>query len=405
MNKKIITFLFLFMFQGMITNLGHPVTPAYISSLNIGEFMFGIFLATMSLGMMLGAPFWGNLGDSRNKKYIISLGLMFYLIGQVLFGLFNNQWLLLIARLLSGLGISASITLITSELIISSEKKFRARNIAYLSASVTIGGSIGYYLGGLINTNPYFINTFNTHLYENVFYIQALFTGVFIVLIMLFFNSKKVIEENVVNKRTYFWEGFSKIKYLQKDLIIFLLALVLINVAAMSVDKFIDQYFHLVNYTSGDIGTYKLVIGFVSLFTSIILVPVISRRSKNHLKLMALLQVLSGIIVIVTFNISNFLLAVYTILMIYIIIKAVFQPIEQTYISSYANEDNIGMITGVRQAFLSIGTIIGQLFGAFLVDYNPRLFFTISGILFIVSVGLIFISYKLKNKIALQLKA
>lgn len=396
MNKRIFSFIGLFFLQGVITNIGHPVTPHYITTLNISDYMFGIFLATMSLGMMIGAPFWGNLGDRKNKKYIIITGLLLYALGQFMFGFFNNAYILIVVRLISGFGIAASMTLITSELILNSKPKSRAVNIAYLSAAVTLGGALGYYLGGFINSNQLLITLFKTNIYANVFYLQGVLTLLFAVLILLFFKPLKIIQIND-NKKSYFWEGFKQIKYLSKDLLIFLIALALINIAASNVDKFIDPYFKLLNLLPSDIGNYKLIVGIISVISSIIIVPIINRQSNNKLKLMAVLQLLSAMLVFITFKMENFLIAAYTLLLAYTALKAIFLPIEQSYISTYATEQNMGQITGVRQAFLSIGTIIGQLFGAFLFDKNALWLFNSSVIIFILSIGLIYFSYKLKT--------
>lgn len=37
--------------------MGHPVTPSLVESLGIANYMFGVFFATMSFGLMLGGPF------------------------------------------------------------------------------------------------------------------------------------------------------------------------------------------------------------------------------------------------------------------------------------------------------------------------------------------------------------
>ena len=113
---------------------------------------------------------------------------------------------------------------------------------------------------------------------------------------------------------------------------------------------------------------------------------------------MAILQIISAILVLITFQMNNFLIAAYTLLLAYTAIKAIFQPIEQSYISAYATDENMGKITGVRQSFLSIGTIIGQLFGAFIFDKNATWLFNSSVIIFIISVGLIYLSFNLKKK-------
>jgi DHA1 family multidrug resistance protein-like MFS transporter len=44
MKKSIIPLILYFLFQGLLHNLGHPVTPAFVRSLEIKDYMFGVFL-------------------------------------------------------------------------------------------------------------------------------------------------------------------------------------------------------------------------------------------------------------------------------------------------------------------------------------------------------------------------
>jgi DHA1 family multidrug resistance protein-like MFS transporter len=57
---------------------------------------------------------------------------------------------------------------------------------------------------------------------------------------------------------------------------------------------------------------------------------------------------------------------------------------EQNYISTYADQNTIGTISGIRQSFVSIGNVIGPLFGGVLYSVRPLLLFDVSGILFLV---------------------
>lgn len=395
MRKQIFILIVLFFLQGIITNIGHPVTAFYITELGISDYMFGFFLAVMSLGTMLGAPFWGNLGDRKDKRNLIIYGILIYSFGQFLFGQKDQTAFLLVFRFISGLGIAASTTLLTSELIITSPPNNRARSIAYAAAALTLGGSTGYFVGGFINTNSIITSLLNTNNYSNVFFFQAFLGILFAILIYFVFKPKEIVLDNT-KQRAQFWDGFKDIKYLSKDLIFFLIALALISTAASNVDKFIDPYFQYSGFSPSDVGNYKLIVGFVSVFASILLVPLFT-KFKKKLALMATLQILSAIIVFITFRLSNFLIAAYTILMVYILIKAIFRPIEQEYISSYAKDSEVGKIVGVRQSFLSVGTIVGQSFGALLFGKDPMLLFNSSVIIFLLSVALIFISYLMKR--------
>ena len=122
MKRNIVIIMIMFFVMNILNNIGHPVTPSYVRYLEIPEYMFGVFYATMSFGMVLAAPFWGSLGDTGKSKYFIAIGLFIYGIAQVGFGLVHNQYLMVLFRLIGGIGIAAPMTLFVSLLIGFSDK-------------------------------------------------------------------------------------------------------------------------------------------------------------------------------------------------------------------------------------------------------------------------------------------
>ncbi|XFA98458.1 hypothetical protein ACAG96_06210 [Candidatus Izemoplasma sp. B36] len=90
MKKDRYIIVLFFLIQNIIHNMGHPVTPEFVKSLGIADYMFGVFFATMSLGLMIGGPIWGTLGDRGKKKLYIVFGLVLYSIGQFGFGYSGN---------------------------------------------------------------------------------------------------------------------------------------------------------------------------------------------------------------------------------------------------------------------------------------------------------------------------
>ena len=95
MKRKIFILLMLFFIQGVVTNIHHPLTPYYVEYLGLSGFMVGLYFSCMNLGIMLGGPFWGNLGDHGNKRKAVLIGLTLYAVGQVLFGMGDifNPWI------------------------------------------------------------------------------------------------------------------------------------------------------------------------------------------------------------------------------------------------------------------------------------------------------------------------
>lgn len=400
-NKKLIILITIFFIQGIVTNIHHPLTPAYVANIGLPKYVFGFFFAFMNIGMMLGGPFWGNLGDSGKKKFAVVAGLSIYGISQALFGMdfIFSQWPLTLIRIFSGFGIAASFVVINSEIITTSKPGKRARNIAFGAAALGMGGAIGQFLGGFINNNKFVVNLLGTDSFTNVVYLQGAVTLLLALFVFIVFKPEEVVKDKN-KKRTYFWEGFKEIKNVSKELLFFLLSLTFITMAATNVDKFFDDYYNQVlGYGTDKLGNFKMIIGFVTVGASLFLVPLFM-KIKKKLFLISIFQVISGVLVFITFRAtgSTFLLYLYTLYMAYIVIKAVYAPLEQEHISTFADDTNITTTLGIRQSFLSVGTIIGPIAGGFIYEKSPQLLFDTSVILFFLSVGLIFVSSLLRKK-------
>ncbi len=386
----------------------HPLMPSYVKHIGVPNYMFGFFFAFMNLGTMIGGPFWGNLGDAGKKKMVVILGFIIYGVNQALFGMGHifDQWILSIFRLVSGFGIAAAITVISGEIIVVSDQGKRARNIAYGAAALALGGSFGQFFGGFIHTNSFFIQLFRTDLFFNALLFQCLLNIALAIFVFFFFKPEPV-KNSSNKKRAQFWEGFKEIKNIGPELLFFLLSLTFITVAATNVDKYLDIYFVELGYEADQLGNFKMIVGLVSLFAAILLVPLFM-KIKKKLSLIAIFQILSSILIFIVFRSkeTQFIIYIYSIFMIYIGIKAIYAPLEQEHVASFSNENNIATTMGIRQSFYSIGTIVGPIFGAFVYDYNPLTLFDTSIIFFLLSVVLLLVSglFRKKSYISNQFK-
>ncbi|NLN51011.1 MAG: MFS transporter [Acholeplasmataceae bacterium] len=405
-NRKFIVLLVLFFFQGVFTNIHHPLMPSYVANLKIANYMFGFFFAFMNLGMLFGAPFWGSLADSGRKRLAVTLGFSIYGIFQLLFGLGNifGPWLLSLMRFFSGFGIAAAFAVLASEVIIISEKENRAKNIAFGAAILAIGGAFGQFLGGLMYTNKFLIRIFKTDQIFNVLLIQFILALLLALYTVVFYQPEPILN-NKNTEKPHFLSGFKQLKKLNLDLILFLLALSLITIAAVNVDKYLDVYFiNILGYRENILGQFKMIVGLVAVLTSFLIVPFFM-KIKKRLFVISIFQALSAIIIFVIFYETSFsfICYLYTLYLGYIVIKAINEPLEREYISNYSEKENMATIMGVRHSFYSLGTIIGPIFGAFLYDYQPKMVFYSSAIIFLLAIVLIFSSSILRNKQAANL--
>jgi MFS family permease len=395
MKKTILLIIIFFFFQGIFHNLGHPVTPAFVRGLGINDYMFGVFFASMSFGLMLGAPIWGTLGDLGHRRRYILLGLVLYSIGQIGFAYSEKAYLMVIFRFISGFGVVGSMTIMTGYMIELSSLKDRARYLAYAAAVVTLGSSLGYYIGGFIATNSFFVELLGTDDYRLIFLIQAILNLVYAFTIYFTLTDPK--EAKQVTSRASFIKGLKEITHVKPSLLLFLISLTLITIGAINLSKYIDIYFDELGYNPQQLGTFVMATGIVSLAASILIVPYFA-RFKKQLKVIAVIHLLSAIIIFYVFRAPAFLLTMYTVFMIYVVLKAVYQPLEQNYISLHAKEGKYGSVMGLRQSFISIGMVIGPLLGGFLYEVRPVLLFDFSGFAFIAGVILLGVVYMIEKK-------
>jgi|GEM_PF-373942 len=401
-NWQIFAVLSIYLFQGIINNLGHPVTPRLVTSTGIPNEMFGIFFATMSFGLVVGGPIWGVLGDTWNKETLILIGMIIYSIGQYLFGFVDDMYWKVVFRFMSGFGVSAAITLLLSHLITISPNENRTKYIARSVALMGLGGSLGYLLGGALNTNQLLIRIFQTDQYENVFLIQAILNTILAcaVFIILRKQQVKVISQEKPKQSQHILSGFKHLKDVSPNLLLFLISVTLISVGAINISKFLEVYFNELGYDPGDIGNFVFVTGIVSILTSMFVVPQVAKLRRDF-KFLIYIQLVSAMIIFVVFHIQGRLIIIlYTVFMIYVILKAIYSPLEQSYISKHAKDGRYGTMMGIRQSFFSIGMVIGPLVGGLLYAIKPIYVFDLSAIMFLLGfLLLLFLEKKVKREL------
>lgn len=378
LNKKnayilIIGILIAYFFQGVIHNLGHPVTPDYVKGLEFTDQMFGYFFAAMNLGLVVGSPLFGYLGDRSHRKFYVVLGMFMYGVFQLLFGVINfSPYLMILFRFFAGFFVAAPATLILAEVIGRIDAKDRIKILSAMIALNTLGASIGYQLGGWLGT---LLSS-----QEIVFIIQSI-TNTFLALGLFLFIQfhNKTVEP--VSKRTTL--QFKKVKQLiveNKSLFVFFIILMLMNMAFINVSKYLDIF--IVNdlgYTSSQLGTFVMVTGIIAMLTNLLIVPLFIKDNKATMYIKWMLLI-GFITLLSTFLFPNetIMTSLYSIFLIYVMSRSIITPLEQGHISTYAKDSNYGTIMGMRQLFISMASIVGPIMGGYLYAYNKRLVFLVS---------------------------
>lgn len=388
--SKYILIILIALIVGVGTNIAHPVTPYIIKESGWPEYSFSVFFSLMSLGMLIFAPVWGNISDKHSSKIVILFCSIGYSIGQVMFSLFNNLYLVCFARFFSGCfscGLNVAILSYMAKSL--GLKEFdKSRLIPTVLSFQLVGQAIGNFIGGILG---------DMIEYKMVLIFQAIFLSSLGIIIFLFFriNDEEKLEGT---KRKGFISNLLNIRKIGIFSILFLICLALFSLVFTNVNKFLDYYFADLGKSSTELGSLNLIISAATLLANLVITPFFLKRFKAipSIIIFGILGFLSILITFIPSDTNVLFIFVYSVYMIYIISKAVIESASVSYISEN-KKVNPGLILGVRQSFLSLGAVIGPLLGgaiyyALEIEKRNILFFICAGIYLFSTISILVLS-------------
>jgi len=138
-----------------------PIFPFYIDQLGAGGSALGLLVATAALTELIFGPVWGSVSDRTGRKPILMIGVLGYGLSLLFFGLATELWMLFVARALSGILSSATLSTSMAYIGDSTTKEERGGGMGALGAAaglgVILGPGIGGWLAGDSLSTPFFI--------------------------------------------------------------------------------------------------------------------------------------------------------------------------------------------------------------------------------------------------------
>ena len=138
-----------------------PIFPFYIDKLGAGGSALGLLVATAALTELIFGPVWGSVSDRAGRKPILMIGVLGYGLSLLFFGLATELWMLFVARALSGIVSSATLSTAMAYIGDSTTKEERGGGMGALGAAaglgVILGPGIGGWLAGDSLSTPFFI--------------------------------------------------------------------------------------------------------------------------------------------------------------------------------------------------------------------------------------------------------
>lgn len=126
-----------------------PVMPFIKNELHLTATDMGIMNALFPLAQFVASPIIGRVSDKVGRKPVLTVGLVLYMVSEVLFALTNQLWVFNISRIVGGL--SAAMVVPTAMALASdiTTKRQRAKVIGWLSAAFSGGLILGPGIGGV----------------------------------------------------------------------------------------------------------------------------------------------------------------------------------------------------------------------------------------------------------------
>ena len=132
------------------TTIVSTALPTIIGGLEGTQTQYTWVVTASLLAMTVSSPIWSKLSDLYNKKVLVQVAIVVFLLGSLAAGAVQNVPELLAARAVQGLGMGGLIALAQSILGSIIPPRERGRYSGYMAATMAVATVSGPLLGGLL---------------------------------------------------------------------------------------------------------------------------------------------------------------------------------------------------------------------------------------------------------------
>ena len=149
MDRRLVV-LFLTIFIDLVGfGIFIPVVPFVARELGASDALVGDTSVVFSLLMYAFGPFWGAVSDRFGRRPVILVAVAISAVSYLLFSFASTVWLLMLSRMLTGVG-SANIAAAQAYITDITPAEKRARSLGMVGAAFGLGFIFGPPLGGLV---------------------------------------------------------------------------------------------------------------------------------------------------------------------------------------------------------------------------------------------------------------
>ncbi|WP_378610867.1 MDR family MFS transporter [Nocardia jiangsuensis] len=136
------------------TTIVATALPTIIGDLKGSQTAYAWVITTALLANAATTPIWGKLADLFNKKLLVQSAIVIFVIGSVIAGFAHTVPLLLVARVIQGVGMGGLTALVVAIIGSIVSPRERGRYSGYMGATMAVSMSGGPILGGVIVDSP-----------------------------------------------------------------------------------------------------------------------------------------------------------------------------------------------------------------------------------------------------------
>lgn len=378
-NRSVLKFFLIYFGFTIVSNFVHSITPAFLQMIQAPSYINGVAFSVMSLCSFFASPFWGKMGDRKPYPQLMTVGFFGYALGQFFFSIARGVPMLLFARVISGLLNGALAVNALSYLISVSDSENRGQYLAMFAMLQSVGTCIGYLIGGVIGDYSLMA----------VFYAQigaASVLGIVTLLVLRDAPGRTLSTEKIdfakINPVTSMTTSMRRV---DAAMGVYLAIVFCFGFAMMSYDNYFgyflrDQFGFPTSYN----GYFKALIGIIAIIAN----STINMWINKHTDVRKSITVILGLCSV---SITAMLLASHSIpaflgvALLYYTCNAITMPILQVMMMKDEDKSETGTISGLFNAFISLGRTFGPLIAAFAYGLNPLYPFVLAAAMYMIA--------------------
>ena len=382
-NKPALSLIFLTVFIDLLGfGILIPILPTFATKvLHVDEMAIGIAIAIYSLVQFFFNPIFGELSDKHGRKPMIVISLFINAIGYVIFAFTSSFLLLIISRIVAGIG-GSSIGVAQAYIADITTKENRSKGMGLIGAAFGLGFVFGPLIGGLLSKYGYMVTGFAS----GGFSILA-----FVLTLLLLPESLKQKNKQIRKRKLFDVNSFKKV--FSKPLLAILV--VLFFILTFSVANIYGTFallgYKVYGFTDLQNGYMYGIIGLMSAIVQGGLLSYISKYvNDKKLIIFGSLFMIVGL-GLMPYGGSFFWLAI--IVTVLSFGTGTLQPTLLSMISKVTSESEQGVTLGINQSLSAFARMLGPLWGGFAFEFLGYQFPFLTGALFTLLILLISIFY------------